>query len=167
MGVDKRDELPDNAVAPQPAAQPVHLIDSDFQALRASEHALRKLVQNLPGMIVAYDQSGYLRFVNSRVIEYFGEDPSDRAGFAWGDYVHADDSEGLRDAWLEGMRAPREMNLSYRLRRADGTYRWFECRVQPVFNDRQEVLHWYGLLTDVDDRRIAEANLQEPSSLSG
>jgi len=162
MGVDKRDELLGNPVAPQAAAQPVHQIDPDFQVLPANGHALGQLVQNLPGMIVAYDQSGYLRFVNSRVIEYFGEDPSDRAGFAWGDYVHADDSEGLRDAWHEGIRAPREMSLSYRLRRADGTYRWFECRVQPLFNGRKEVLHWYGLLTDVDDRRVAEANLQEP-----
>ena len=46
-----------------------------------------------------------------------------------------------------------------RLRRADGVYRWFLIRVAPLRNERGELVRWYGVSTDIEDRKRAEALL--------
>jgi signal transduction histidine kinase len=47
-----------------------------------------------------------------------------------------------------------------RLRRAaDGEYRWFWMRGVPQRNKRGNILKWYGIATDIQDRKQAEAEL--------
>jgi transcriptional regulator with GAF, ATPase, and Fis domain len=48
-----------------------------------------------------------------------------------------------------------------RLRREDGQYRWFHCRVNPTSDEEGRVTRWYLAGTDIDDRKLAEQRLQE------
>ena len=50
--------------------------------------------------------------------------------------------------------------MEYRRRRFDGVYRWFHTSVQPLLGPNGEVVRWYGLLTDIDDRRSMEESLR-------
>src|SRR5213076_3087551 len=51
--------------------------------------------------------------------------------------------------------------LEARLRHADGSYRWFLSRYNPVSDDNGRIMRWYVALTDIDDRKRAEERLQQ------
>jgi PAS domain S-box-containing protein len=42
------------------------------------------------------------------------------------------------------------------LRRGDGEYRWFLVRTVPLFDEQGNILKWYGVSTDIEDRKRAE-----------
>src|SRR5258708_11463206 len=48
----------------------------------------------------------------------------------------------------------------HRLRAADGSYRWFQCRANAMRNARGDITNWYGLLTDIHERKIGEERLR-------
>ena len=48
----------------------------------------------------------------------------------------------------------------YRIRRADGVYRWFQVRAVPVRDTEGRIIRWYCLHTDIDDRKRAEEALR-------
>ena len=58
--------------------------------------------------------------------------------------------------------APGEpIEIETRFRRADGEYRWFLARAVPLRDDQGNILKWYEVLTDIEDRKQAEAALRE------
>ena len=46
-----------------------------------------------------------------------------------------------------------------RFRRADGHYRWFLVRSVPLLDEAGNIIKWYGQLTDIEDRKRAEARV--------
>ena len=51
-----------------------------------------------------------------------------------------------------------------RLRKADGNYRWFLARYNPVRDDEGQVLRWYVACTDIEDRKQTEERLQQENA---
>jgi len=51
--------------------------------------------------------------------------------------------------------------LELRLRKFDGSYRWFLARSNPVLDDKGNVVRWYVASTDIEDRKQAEERLQQ------
>ena len=58
------------------------------------------------------------------------------------------------------MTTGRQHDIQYRLRRADGVYRWFQVLGQPVRDNQGRMARWYGLLIDIDDRKNIEEALR-------
>jgi formate hydrogenlyase transcriptional activator len=113
--------------------------------------------------------SGALRFVNERSADYGGlpKDHPLRFGAGAGDewdlhiaFLHPDDRDATRRVWAQCLRTGRASEVSFRVRGAEGEYRWFLSRAEPVRDATGAVLYWVGINLDIEERKRAEFELQ-------
>jgi PAS domain S-box-containing protein len=131
------------------------------EATRASERELRQLVDHVPGYIATANSRGEHDYANQRLIEYTGVSLDKAFGLGSIDTIHPEEQELVKAEWLRCAASGQPMEIHHRLRRFDGTYRWFHVRVEPLFDNQNQITRWYGLLTDIDDQRKAEEALRE------
>ena len=136
---------------------------ADERALRASEERFRVLVQNVPAVV-------YLCRNDSRYsMLYLSEDVRELTGYPATDFLddrvsfvelyHPEDVP-LIGAQVDAALAARQpFHLVWRLRHADGSWRWIEERGQGVFDDDGTLEYLEGSLVDISDRKRAEAQL--------
>jgi PAS domain S-box-containing protein len=114
--------------------------------------------------------SGGLTFVNKRTADYLGlpKDHPLRFGIdidaQWDAHIsllHLDDQEESRKAWSTCLRTGEAAEFSQRVRNAQGEYRWFLSRAEPLRADDGTLLHWVGLNLDIDELKCAEQALRE------
>jgi PAS domain-containing protein len=85
-------------------------------------------------------------------------------GFGWLDVVHPDDREESGRVFLEANKKREPFTLDYRLRRADGAYRWAIDAGRPRFDEAGAFLGYVGLVIDITERRENEVALRESES---
>jgi len=129
------------------------------EALRASEAQFRVLSQVLPNFVWATDAAGAANWFNERVYAYAGREPGTLEGAGWRGIIHPDDQDRVAAEWRAAVRSRADYQSEYRLRRADGTYRWFLARAQPVLAADGTVTRWVGTSTDIDDQKRLMAEL--------
>src|ERR1700722_5115303 len=129
------------------------------ETLTASEQELRLLVEALPALVWRARPDGSIEYFNKRVLDYFGAPLSEVIGWGWMEKVHPDDVAFKARTWLQNLESGRPHDVTCRFRGADGGYRWFEVRGEPLRANDGAVLGWYGVLIDIDDRRRAEEAL--------
>ena len=130
-------------------------------ALTSSEQELRLLVEAIPTLVWRAAPDGNFDYVNKRMLEYLGAPLSEVIGWGWMDKVHPDDVGFKVRSWLQNLESGSPHDVVCRIRGADGRYRWFEVRGEPLRASDGAVLSWYGVLIDIDDRRTAEEALRE------
>jgi PAS domain S-box-containing protein len=130
------------------------------EVLRARELSWRQIVDHIPGLVCTWDARGQVEFVNRQTLEYFGRTREELLDWALIDAIHPDDLSRVMEARKQALEAGQAYESVHRCRRADGMYRWFQVRAQPVRGAGGEVMAWYLLLTDIDDRKKAEEALQ-------
>lgn len=79
----------------------------------------------------------------------------------WETIAHPDDLQRLRAAWEAGREQRASFEVEYRCRRHDGAYRWFLARIVPVLDAAGQVTRWVGMLTDVHQQKLLEAELDQ------
>jgi PAS domain S-box-containing protein len=130
-------------------------------ALTSSEQELRLLVEAIPTLVWRAAPDGNFDYVNKRMLEYLGAPLSEVIGWEWMDKVHPDDVGFKVRSWIQNLETGKPHDVVCRIRGADGRYRWFEVRGEPLRASDGTVLSWYGVLIDIDDRRTAEEALRE------
>src|SRR5882757_3401700 len=114
--------------------------------------------------------SGDLIFVNKRTAEYLGfpKDHPQRFGIdigaQWDDWVpllHPDDQEEAREYRLNSLRTGEGGEHSYRVRGAQGDYRWFLTRFEPLRTSDGTLLLWIGTTLDIEELKRAEEGSRE------
>src|SRR3954470_3452675 len=114
--------------------------------------------------------SGGLTFVNKRTADYLGlpKDHPLRFGIDIGaqfdahiPFLHSDDQEAARKAWRVNMSTGEASEFSFRVRNAQGGYRWFLSRVEPLRTSDGSLLLWVGVNLDIEDLKCAEQALRE------
>src|ERR1700688_812225 len=131
------------------------------EALASSEQELRLLVDVIPALLWRAAPDGDFDYVNKRLLEYLGAPLDEVIGWGWMDKVHPDDVAFKVKSWLQNLESGKPHDVVCRIRGADGRYRWFEVRGEPLRASDGAVLSWYGVLIDIDDRRRAEEALRE------
>ena len=131
------------------------------QALRQSEAEFRTLAEALPHHVWTATSDGSLNWFNPRVHEYAGSGPGELDGDNWGRIVHPDDMSGAAAAWAAAIESGDAYEIEFRLRRADGAFRWFLARAVPARNARSEIVRWIGTNTDVHDQKQISDELAE------
>jgi len=129
------------------------------QALRQSEERYRQLVELSPQLIWNADEQGHNIYVSPQMGEYIGLSAQQLLNLDWQTVIHPDDLEEVRHRWMASIRSGKPYHTEYRLRRADGVYRWH--LVQAVRVEHGQTSTWFGMSTDIDDRKRAELALQE------
>lgn len=135
------------------------------EALRNRERELSQLVHMVPSLLWRLNPEGEPVFFSKRMIEFLGLGVGDydRPGMsglaaAIAAFVHPDDAARLKEALDRSIITGETFSLTYRLRRADGVYRWMSGRAEPLRDESGRILQWYGLSHDIDDQlRIEEA----------
>jgi PAS domain S-box-containing protein len=130
------------------------------EALRVSEESLRLIVDTIPGLVNTTTASGEFEFVNRQCLDYCGLTLDELKDWAASNIVHPDDLSRLVTAWQHAVETGDPHDCEYRIRRADGVYRWFHVRSLPWRDTRGHIVRWYTLRTDIDDRKRAEEALR-------
>ena len=146
------------------------------EALRESEQGLNRLIETLPAMVWRATPDGEPDYINTRLANYtgrgldgVGRGPED-LGRTLDDLaklkvknamVHEDDLEAAARAWARAREPRGTLDLTVRLRGADGSYRWFQARAEPMRDAAGRIVHWYGVAVDIDDRKRTEEALRK------
>jgi PAS domain S-box-containing protein len=129
-------------------------------ALRASERELNLTIETIPGLVWGASPDGQLPYANHRILDYLGASHDEIAQGGWANFLHADDRELAGAAWLRALATGQPLEVQYRLRRADGMYRWVHVLAQLGRDSEGRVTGWYGLSIDIDDRKNMEEALR-------
>jgi PAS domain S-box-containing protein len=130
------------------------------EALRRSEQELRDVIETIPAMAFSIRPDGSTEFVNRRVLEYTGLSAETISGSGWESTIHAEDLESHMNKWRASMASGQPFENEVRHRNANGEYRWFLIRGVPLPDEHGNILKWYGVLTDIEDRKRAEEERQ-------
>ncbi|TCJ39839.1 sensor histidine kinase [Parafrankia sp. BMG5.11] len=115
-----------------------------------SARAMREIADLVPGVVWSADSAGKFDYFNVRwELTTGAPPPTDLSD--WRHTVHADDTERTLAAWQTSFGGGKPFESEYRLKQADGSWRWTLARALPVHDRQGEVIRWYGTLTDVDD----------------
>jgi len=128
-----------------------------YEDLRRSERELRDVIEAMPTMVWIAGTDGSNEFGNRRWQEYTGLSHERTVGSGWQDAVHPTDLKRHWEKWCASLASgePFENEVRYR-RGADGEYRWFLSRAVPLRDEHGKILRWYGVSTDIEDRKRAE-----------
>jgi PAS domain S-box-containing protein len=130
------------------------------ESLRTSERQFRLLVETIPALVWRGTPEGDLDYLNQRAVEYLGHTAESLAGGRWLELVHPDHRDATLQRWLHSATTGSSYEDVYRLRRADGEYRWIQSVGEPFYGTDGRIAHWYGVVIDVEDRMRAEAELR-------
>lgn len=137
------------------------------EALRDRERELSLLVDMVPSHVWRLTPEGEPTFFNKRMVDFLGLNvaDTDRPGMSRltamiDAALHPDDAAAFRDALTSCLASGETFAMRYRLRRADGIYRWMSSRAEPMRDHAGRILHWYGLCHDIDDQVRAEDALR-------
>ncbi|TPG07273.1 PAS domain S-box protein [Rhodanobacter glycinis] len=143
------------------------LLASTLAELAASEDRLRAIIDTVPGFVWRAAPDGGVEFLNQRWCDFTGISLEDSLGIGWTSSIHPDDAAPLATYWQALLEAGQPGSFEARLRRFDGTYRWFLIRAVPLLDEAGRVVKWYGQNTDIDDRKRAEMLLAGEKYLLG
>jgi PAS domain S-box-containing protein len=130
------------------------------QALAESEDHYRTLIESLPHLFWTSLPDGSWDYLSPQWVNYTGVAAREQLGDAWSLRLHAEDRPRVQAEWLASMKGNRLFEADFRIRRVDGAYRWFRARALPLRNLRGQVIKWFGVSTDIEDRKQAEDSLR-------
>src|SRR3989442_1570267 len=136
---------------------------------------LQATLDKIPAYTWYANPTGGLTFVNTRSADYLGL-PSDHplrlgidTGAAWDSHIallHPDDTAETRRVWSDCLKTGSAGEVSFRARNADGAYRWFLSRAEPLRANDGAILYWIGINLDIEDRKRAEIELRQSLDLA-
>src|SRR5271170_2808374 len=127
--------------------------------IREQEAELRQVVDTIPAIVWSTLPDGSNTYVNKRFVEYSGSSGEQMAGSGWKALIHPDDLERHADKWMEAVATGKPLENEVRSRRSDGQYRWQLDRGVPLRDKDGNIVKWYGVTTDIEDRKRAEEAL--------
>lgn len=132
---------------------------SAASSLDAAE--FRVLADNLPTLCWIANGDGYIVWYNRRWHEYCGTTPEQMEGWGWTAVHDPDVLPAVMERWTGAVAGGEPFEMTFPLRGADGRYRPFLTRVQPVRAPDGRVVRWFGVNTDVSKQAEADAALRQ------
>src|ERR1700722_11271853 len=139
------------------------------------EAQLQATLNIVPGYAWCALPNGAVTFVNERTADYLGllkDDPlrfGTGAGGEWDSHIpllHPDDREETRRVWADCLRRGCAGEVSFRVRSAEGNYRWFLSRAEPVRAANGTLRYWIGVNLDIEEHKQAEFYLAEAQRIA-
>src|SRR5882672_7051391 len=124
--------------------------------LKAAENPLRLIINKTPALIHTALPDGSLDFFNQRWLKYVGLPLTDLLGWRWTSVIHPAEVDELVAKWRASVLSGEPFLAESRVRRADGEYRWFLHRKEPLRDELGKIVKWYGSSIEIEDRKRAE-----------
>jgi PAS domain S-box-containing protein len=128
--------------------------------LRESQERFQTLAGISPVGIFRTDPNGATTYVNPKWGTISGLSFAQALGDGWLNAVHPDDKEDLSKGWQESTKLRKASFSDYRFVRPDGTVAWVMGQVVPEMNSENQLVGYVGTITDITERKRAEAALQ-------
>ena len=134
-------------------------------AARESEARFHAMTDAMPQMVWSTRPDGYHDFYNRRWYELTGTEPEQVEGEGWNPVFHPDDRARAWECWRHSLETGEPYEIEYRLRMADGSYRWMLGRALPMrgapdaAHPDGRILRWFGTCTDIEDAVAARETL--------
>ena len=119
--------------------------------LEGREAELRALADSMPQLAWMAGDDGTLLWCNARWHAYTGIPRDAALATAWRSTLSPDELPRVAGGWQHALATGEPFELQCRMRAADGAYRWFLTRAQPVRDASGRVARWFGTNTDVQE----------------
>ena len=120
------------------------------------------LADFIPQFVWMCTPDGLNVYFNKRWVDYTGLTLEESYGKGWNTPFHPDDKQAAWDAWNHAIETGEQYHVESRLRAADGSYRWFLMRGEPLRDATGGVVHWFGSCTDI---HLAKEAFQQQAAL--
>lgn len=131
------------------------------QAITMRETYFRSLVDLAPVMLWTTDASGSCTYLSQRWYDYTGRAPGEDLANAWLDSLHADDVAPTLACFADAMASNTSFTCDYRMRRHDGSYRWFAVSGNPRNDDNGAPGSFVGTVVDIHARTLLQQRLEQ------
>jgi PAS domain S-box-containing protein len=128
------------------------------EALKESELKLRTLAATVPDVLFTIAPDGRCGYASRSYCDYVGLD-DDRARAGWIEAIHPEDRPVYMENWSNAVQAGTEFEATYRVRRADGEYRWFQAHAKPIRPAEGQIANWSGVSADIHEHKLLEQTL--------
>ena len=142
----------------------VTVAHDSLAALRESEVQFRTLAEAMLNHVWTSAPDGNLDWFNGRVYEFSGAAVGELDGAGWAAIVHPDDIGDAQALWAAALATGAPYEAEFRLRRADGVYRWHIARAVAQRGEAGTILRWIGTNTDIEDQKAATEALANLNS---
>ena len=126
-----------------------------------SENQFRTMAQAMPNHVWTAPPDGMLDWFNDRIYEFSGAAPGTLDGTGWSGMVHPEDLPAVGARWADALAAGEIYETEFRLRRADGAYRWHIARAVPVKDASGQTVRWIGTNTEIQDQKEISETLSD------
>ena len=133
--------------------------------IRESEAQLRTLADAVPQLVWMAEADGYIFWYNQRWYEYTGTTPEQMEGWGWQSVHDPEMLPRVVKRWKASLETGEPFEMEFPLKGADGVFRWFLTRVNPLRDSHGRIVRWFGTNTDVDEQRRAAEELREANRL--
>jgi len=131
------------------------------EAVRESEERFRNMAETAPVMIWISDENQATTYVNNRWLQFTGSTLERELGHAWTKHLHPDDLGPTNERGNSAFEKRIPFELEFRLRRADGDYRWVFSSGAPRFSFEGDFLGYIGTSIDITERKHSETALRQ------
>jgi PAS domain S-box-containing protein len=131
-------------------------------ALRASEEHLHNTVELNPQVAWTAGPDGRITSYSNRWLELTGQQPGEPLGDGWLNTVLEEDRPPTTAIFAQSLATGDPVDVEYRISLAGtGEPLWVRARAYPLRAEDGSVRRWYGVVEDINDRKLAELRLQE------
>ena len=135
---------------------------------REQEAGLRQILDLAPQLVAVFGPDSERLYANRILLDYVGitlEEWRERFDTPVPSYstefLHPDDWDRVTGHSARAISGGSAFELEMRLRKSDGSYRWFLARYNPLHNDEGRITRWYVTGTDIEDRKQSEDRLRQ------
>jgi len=135
-------------------------------ALAESEAKHRLLVENSYDLIWTAKADGTFTYASPSWEKMLGYKPSRVLGQGYRFHIHPDDIDVCEEYFRKSVQNREQIQgPSYRVKHADGSWRWHETNGTPVFDPDGSLISYVGISRDITARKQAEEALRESENL--
>jgi PAS domain S-box-containing protein len=124
-------------------------------------YLFHQVARVMPFMLWVCRPDGEALYVSPQWVAYTGGELDQHLGRGWFEFLHPDDRASALKTWQDSLVRIETYKAEFRVRRADGGYRWFDSISVPVRDRAGAVVRWMGSNSDVHDARETRRALLE------
>ena len=126
-----------------------------------NEQQFSTLANNIQNLAWIANGDGWIFWYNERWYEYTGTTPEQMEGWGWKSVHDPEKLPSILEQWQHSINSGQSFEMTFPLKGADGIFRHFLTRINPIFNSTGKVIRWVGTNTDISEQKKIEEQLEE------